>query len=229
MIKKSSALRSDKGTLFHEVLRKMLADIPDRTVLGLLYHIIRSYEKDPAAKSGKGLPMGNQTSQWFALYYLDPMDRLIKEKMRVRHYVRYMDDGILVHESKDYLKKVLAEMRKLAEKLRLSFNEKTQIFPISQGVDFLGFRFYLTESGKVIRRLRTSSKRRWKRRLKKFKEDYRNGTVTFDEIKRSLASYFGHLSHGHTYRLRKKVMNHFVLTTAPGQPAANCPWHSMIE
>ena len=209
----------------HEVLKRMLADIPDRTVLGLLYHIIRSYETE----SGRGLPLGNQTSQWFALYYLDPMDRLIKEKMRVRHYVRYMDDGILVHESRDYLKKVLAEMRKLAEELRLSFNEKTQIFPISQGVDFLGFRFYLTETGKVVRRLRTSSKRRWKRRLKKFQEEYRSGTRTLDEIWTSLASYDGHLSHGHTYRLRKKVMNHFVLTTAPGQPAANCPWHSMIE
>ena len=82
-------------------------------------------------------------------------------------------------------------------------------------MDFLGFRFYLTETGKVIRRLRTSSKRRWKRRMKKFQEDYRNGDVTLDEVKQSLASYLGHLSHGHTYRLREKVLGRFVLTTAP--------------
>ena len=47
--------------------------------------------------------LGNQTSQWFALYYLDPMDRIIKEKMHIKYYVRYMDDGILIHESKEVL------------------------------------------------------------------------------------------------------------------------------
>lgn len=64
--------------------------------------IINSYvkEKNPIIGEEKGLPMGNQTSQWFALYYLDPMDRLIKEKMRIKYYIRYMDDGILIHESK---------------------------------------------------------------------------------------------------------------------------------
>ena len=198
----------------HEVLKKRLWNIPDRNVLGLLFHIINSYAKEKDSVTGRetGLPMGNQTSQWFALYYLDPLDRLIKEKMRIKHYIRYMDDGILVHESKEYLNEVLIEMRKLLETLRIEFNQKTQIFPISEGVDFLGFRFYLTDTGKVIKRLRTSNKRRWKRRLKKFREEYRNGEKTFAEIKRSVASYHGHLSHGHTYKLNKKVMSGFVLT-----------------
>jgi len=201
----------------HEVLKGMLRDIPDRNVLGLLYHIIRSYEKaeDLESGAGKGLPMGNQTSQWFALYYLNPMDRLIKEKMRIKHYVRYMDDGILLHESKEYLNEVYAKMQEKAAELKLEFNAKTQIFPISQGVDFLGFRFYLTDTGKVIKRLRTSNKRRWKRRLKKYKEDYRNGEKSLEEIGRSIASYRGHLSHGHTYKLNKKVMARFVLSRSP--------------
>ena len=158
--------------------------------------------------------MGNQTSQWFALYYLDPLDRLIKEKMRIKHYVRYMDDGILIHESKEYLNEVLKQMRLVTDSLKLELNAKTQIFPLSEGVDFLGFRFYLTDTGKVIKRLRTSNKRRWKRRLRKFKEDYRKGDRTFDEIKRSLVSYSGHLSHGHTYKLQRKVMSGFTLTHA---------------
>ncbi|MBQ9199191.1 MAG: group II intron reverse transcriptase domain-containing protein [Lachnospiraceae bacterium] len=207
----------------HEVLKGMLSDFPDRNVLGLLYHIIRSYEKTKDTDTGcsKGLPMGNQTSQWFALYYLDPMDRLIKEKMKIKHYVRYMDDGILIHESKEYLNYVLCEMKKIADELKLSFNEKTQIFPISHGVDFLGFRFYLTDTGKVIRRLRTSNKRRWKRRLKKFKKDYQNGEKTIEEIGRSIVSYRGHLSHGHTYKLNKKVMSGFVLTKATDNEDCN--------
>ena len=125
-----------------------------------------------------------------------------------------MDDGILVHENKDYLQMVLAKMQEKARELKLEFNEKTQIFPISQGVDFLGFRFYLTDTGKVIRRLRSSNKCRWKRRLKKFKEDYRSGSKTAADIQKSMVRYRGHLSHGHTYKLNKKVMAGFVLTKA---------------
>ena len=200
----------------HEVLKNMIRNIPDRNVLGLLYHIINSYAKseDPETGEKKGLPIGNQTSQWFALYYLDLLDRLIKERMHIKHYVRYMDDGILIHESKDHLNEVLLQMRQLAGELKLEFNKKTQIFPVSEGVDFLGFRFYLTDTGKVIKRLRTSNKRRWKRRLKKFREDYRSGEISFEEITRSVTSYRGHLSHGHTYRLQRKVMGGFVLTHA---------------
>lgn len=201
----------------HDVLKEMIKDIPDRNVLGLLYHIINSYAKDknPVTGEEKGLPMGNQTSQWFALYYLDPLDRLIKEKMHIKHYVRYMDDGIMIHESKEYLNEVKKEMDIMADKLKIKFNAKTQIFPISEGVDFLEFRFYLTDTGKVIKRLRTSNKKRWKRRLKKFKREYREGTKTLEDVSRSIVSYNGHLSHGHTYKLKKKVMSKFVLTKSP--------------
>ena len=132
----------------------MQRSISDRNVLGLLFHIIRSYEGtiDPVTGREKGLPLGNQ---------------------------------------------------------------KTQIMPISEGVDFLGFRFYLTDTGKVIRRLRTSNKRRWMRRLKKYKEEYRIRAKSYDEIRRSIVSYNGHLAHGHTWKLRKKVMGGYVLTHAP--------------
>ena len=101
--------------------------------------------------------MGNQSSQWFALYYLDRLDRFIKERLKVKYYVRYMDDGVLIHHDKEFLKKALAKMKELVEEDGLEFNSKTQIFPISQGVDFLGFHFYLTDTGKVIKRLRTSN------------------------------------------------------------------------
>ena len=122
--------------------------------------------------------MGNQTSQWFALYYLDGLDRLAKEKYRIKYYTRYMDDCIMIHKDKEYLKKCLAGMKDYVEKdLLLEFNEKTQLTAIKNGVDYLGFHFYLSDTGKVIRRLRTRSKRRWKRRLKKFKHQYKEGEV----------------------------------------------------
>ena len=92
-----------------------------------------------------------------------------------------------------------------ATELHLEFNDKTQIFPLSQGVDFLGFHFYLTNTGKVVRRLRSQGKRRWKRRLKKFQDEFVAGERSLDAINRSIVSYNGHLEHGDTYWLRKKV------------------------
>ena len=134
------------NSIDHEVLRQKVRrmDLPD-DVKWLLDKIIGSYEYE----EGKGLPMGNQTSQWFALYYLDSLDRLVKEKLRIRYYSRYMDDMILIHPSKEYLQECLARMREHLEgELKLTFNEKTQIHAIRQGVDYLGFHFYLTETGK---------------------------------------------------------------------------------
>ena len=117
---------------------------------------------------------------------------------------------------KEHLQTCLAEIRVFAaEKLKLEFNEKTQIFPVSEGVDYLGWHFYLTDTGKVIRRLRTSNKRRFKRRLKAFQEKYRSGEMDYDAIKRSLSSYEGHLQHGHTWKLKAKIYGNFVLTKAP--------------
>ena len=192
----------------HEVLKEKLSGFPDEEVKKLLYLIIDSYVAD----AGKGLPMGNQSSQWFALYYLDRLDRLIKEKLRIKGYVRYMDDGVLIHESKEYLQECLRQMQKLVAEEKLEFNQKTQIFPVSQGVDFLGWHFYMTDTGKVLRRLRTSNKKRFKRRLKAFQMQYAQGIKTLDEITQSLNSYQGHLKYGHTWRFRKHVYKNFVLT-----------------
>lgn len=74
-----------------------------------------------------------------------------------------MDDGIIIHHDKEYLKNILLEMKEEVKRLGLEFNEKTTICPIKQGIDYLGFHFYLTETGKVIRRLRTSAKKDLKR------------------------------------------------------------------
>ena len=98
-----------------------MSSFPDEEVKKLLYLIIDNY----AADTEKGLPMGNQSSQWFALYYLDRLDRLVKEKLRIKGYVRYMDDGVLIHESKEYLQECLRQLQKLVAEEKLEFNQKT--------------------------------------------------------------------------------------------------------
>ena len=155
-------IRKYFDSIDHEVLKQRLVGLKMETELLLfLYRIIDGYETAP----GKGLPLGNQSSQWFALYYLDGMDRLIKEKLRIHGYTRYMDDGVMIHPDREYLRECLTQMREKAEEIKLELNEKTQITPISCGVGFLGFHFYLTDTGKVIRILRPQAKRRYRHRL----------------------------------------------------------------
>ena len=202
------ALRFDVRKFFdsidHEILKqKLFAAFPEEPLRRLLCAIIDSYRVSP----GKGLPLGNQTSQWFAIWYLDPLDRLIKEQLGFKYYSRYMDDGVLLHADREYLKNCLAEMRSLAEKdLALEFNEKTQILPIRNGINYLGWHLYLTDTGKVIRKLKTQTKKRASRRIRKLQEDYAAGRVDFNTVRQVMSSYNGHLKHGHTYHLRKKLI-----------------------
>ena len=124
-----------------------------------------------------------------------------------------MDDLVLIHEDKDYLRYCLKEMKELiTNNLKLEFNQKTQIFPISQGVDYLGFHLYLTNTGKVIRRLRTQRKVRINRKLKAIQEKYKKDKVDIDYISQMINSYNAHLSYGHTKKLWSHILKTFILT-----------------
>ena len=117
------------------------------------------------------MPLGNQSSQWFALFYLNVVDRYVKEKLRVKGYVSYVDDMILIHRDKEYLRYCLNEIERICkEKLNLSLNHKTQIGKVKNGIDFLGYRHILNENGSITRKLRSSAKKRLKKHLKTLKK-----------------------------------------------------------
>lgn len=118
----------------------------------------------------------------------------------------------MIHESKDYLKECKKTLEQyLATELQIEFNNKTQIFSISVGVDYLGYHLYLTETGKVIEKVRQQTKYKYKRKLKYMQKAYARGELKLPEIKQVLSSYHAHLSHGHTYKLEKRVLGEFVL------------------
>lgn len=199
-------LKGDITKYFYSIpcgkLKEMiLPRVKDERIRALLTHII-----DSGAENGVGVPLGNQTSQWFALLYLDPLDRLVKEKQRIRHYSRYMDDFVLIHEDKAYLRQCLAEIKALVESLGLTLNPKTQIVPIQNGVDYLGFHIYLTETGKVIRKLRQRSKKGMKRRLQVYRRQYAAGELDWPEVRQRLMGWLGHARHGHTWHLQVKIL-----------------------
>lgn len=183
----------------HSILRAQIQPfISDQRVMELLDMIINS-TSDP------GIPIGNQTSQAFALLYLSDMDHFIKERLRIKYYLRYMDDFVLIHDDKEYLKYCLAEIERVVASHKLRLNNKTQICPIAQGVDIMGFHFYLTASGKVVRKLRRRSKSGMRHKLHKFKKLHQEGRISKERIEASFASWQGHAAHGQTYYLRRSM------------------------
>ncbi len=152
----------------HEILKgKINRAVKDKAIGSFCSMIIDSFHKDV----GKGLPLGNQTSQAFALYYLDAVDRLIKEKYRIRYYSRYTDDGVVVYDDLDKLKLLLLDIKNELEGLRLSLNNKTVIAPIRNQFAYLGVNFRLLANGKVLQTVNHMKKARIKRYLKSVKHN----------------------------------------------------------
>lgn len=111
----------------------------------------------------KGIPIGNYTSQYFANIYLNELDHYVKEVLRIKYYIRYMDDFIILvstkEEAKNY-KKLITKF--LKEKLALDLNSKSKYYPNELGVDFCGYCIY--ETHKLIRK---RSKNKIKKLIKK--------------------------------------------------------------
>ncbi|MBO5103091.1 MAG: hypothetical protein J6C13_03275 [Clostridia bacterium] len=155
----------------------------------------------------RGVPIGNQTSQIIGMYYLDPIDRLIKEKLRIKHYTRYMDDFLLIHPSKEYLQHCLVEIKNMLEnKLFLKLNDKTQIAPLKNGIPYLGWNLYLLSSGKIIMKVRKSTLKRFKSRIKFINKFHNTPLINKEKIRCILDSYKGYLGQGNCYKSYKSIL-----------------------
>jgi retron-type reverse transcriptase len=196
-------LKADVRKFFESVDHRVLKDLlsgkfKDNKLLKLLEVIID--HPVPGHSAGKGLAIGNLTSQWWANFYLDQLDHYVKDKLGVKYYVRYMDDLVILGEDKPELHELKAEIRGfLQSRLKLDLKEKASyIAPVRQGIPFLGFRIFpglirLKHEGLV----RFSRKYREKERL------YFQGQIEEEDFIRSAMSLLGHIRHGNTYRMRE--------------------------
>jgi len=188
----------------HDVLKELVRKyVDDPDCLWLIDMIIDSTE------GNVGIPIGNQSSQLFALLYLSPLDHFIKEKLGVKFYGRYMDDFYLIHENKEYLRYCWKEIEKHVNEIGLSLNEKTNIYPLKNGIDFLGFHTYLTETGAVIRKVRRKSKNNARRKVKKMCDLMEAGKIGPDTVKQSYQSWRGHAAKGNCYHLIHDMDQYF--------------------
>jgi len=149
----------------------------------------------------RGLPIGNLTSQLFANIYLDGFDHYVKEHLRCRYYIRYMDDMAVFDDDKKRLGEVRLTMIHYLEELRLNVHmNRAQYWPVTQGTDWLGYRMYPTH-----RHVRKSNIRRFRLRLNRLAGEYRQGTVDLQEIRSTVMSWISHVKHADTYKLRRKI------------------------
>ena len=151
-----------------------------------------------------GLPLGYQTSQLLALMFLDEFDHYIKETRGCRYYGRYMDDFYIIAPTKRELQLLLKDIERWMADLDLELNSKTAIFPLKNGLDFLGFHSYLTESGACVQKLRRSEIQRIQTRVKYWEKAYPAGEVTREAVITSFVAWDAFASYGDTYALRLK-------------------------
>jgi retron-type reverse transcriptase len=183
------------ASIDHGVLKRLLRKrVACRDTLWLLDDIIDSTESP-------GIPIGNLTSQLFANIYLHELDQFVKQGLRERHYMRYMDDFIVVHHNKAHLRQVRREVEQfLADNLRLTTNSKTQVFPVAlyrgRALDFLGYKIWPTH-----RLLRKDSVRKMRRKVLL----YRKGKLARDKLLLSAKSWLGHAGHANTFRLVRRL------------------------
>lgn len=177
------------ATISHKVLKDILKrHIEDENITWLLEQVIHSF--NTINKPGIGLPLGNVTSQLLINVYMDEFDQFVKRKLKVKYFVRYADDFIILSGNKAYLINLIPQISGYLEsELKLSLHQdKVYIKTLAVGVDFLGWVHF-----PYHRVLRTSTKRRMLKRLK------------INHSKETIAAYKGLLKHGNTYKLLLRI------------------------
>ncbi len=201
----------------HEVLLADLARyVRDDGVLWLARRILESNSARPGVVPGRGIPIGNLTSQFFANVYLNRFDHWVKEELKARFYIRYVDDFVLLADEKPLLHAALAAIeQKLAERGLAVHPAKQNVFPVGEGCDFMGYRIWPSH-----RRLRPKTGYHGRRKLRRLARHYAAGDVALGRVRASVAAWIGHVKHADTRGLRRAVLGNLVFRRGTGQNGA---------
>jgi len=184
----------------HDILMKILSrKIRDEKVLWLIKRILDNHSRKIA---GKGMPIGNLTSQFFANVYLNELDYFVKHKLKAKYYIRYVDDFVILHESKETLESYKYRISEFLRTIRLELHpEKSKIIPLHRGVTILGFRVFYN-----YKLPKKSNMRLMNRRLEQFIGLYKNGVMKKEEVLEKIEGWNAYAVHGNTFKLRKHIM-----------------------
>lgn len=183
----------------HAILMELISrKIKDPPLLEVIDKIIHN-----GGENGKGLPIGNLTSQFFANVYLNLFDHFVKEELQVKEYLRYMDDFCVFHSDKDLLKDIRAEMANfLQEQLQIEINPRSSFLnQQSNGLSFLGTRIFRSTI-----RIKPENLHRLHKRIQLKKKAFQKGNISEETFLQSMGSFFAHLDQFNTYQLRANML-----------------------
>ncbi|MDP3917285.1 MAG: reverse transcriptase domain-containing protein [Nanoarchaeota archaeon] len=209
--KEAFCFKADIKHYFQEVNHKVLIKIIQRKIKDenanwLIKKILKNGSNKIQQKSfsEKGMPLGNLTSQFFANVYLNELDYFVKHRLKVKHYIRYVDDFVILHKSRQQLKILESKIKEfLIDKLMIELHpDKSRIISLSRGIDFVGFRTFYYH--KLLR------KRNIRSILNKVKE-YKNKEINKDKILESFYGWNAYAKWADSFKLRKEVVKKITL------------------
>lgn len=199
------ALKCDIKKFFANVDQEILIDllktkVLDQNIIWLLKQVIESFN---SKENGKGIPLGNLTSQVFANIYLNELDQFIKHRLKVKYYIRYADDFIILSKNRHELYQCINTLKQfLLDHVKLELHpNKIILRKLSWGIDFLGYivlPYYIVP--------RTKTKRRMFVKTEEKVKDYYKGEIDRFSLDQTLASYTGYLSHANAHNLKNKLV-----------------------
>lgn len=153
-----------------------------------------------------GYNPGSQLVQIAGISALDGFDHFCKEQLRARFYIRYMDDFLMISNDKAYLEESQTKAIGYLHSLRFEMNEKkTRIYPLKDGIDFLGFQFRLTETGKVLMFVRSKNVKKVRLKLRRLVARSKKGLIPKEKVDESYAAWRNHASKGNSHRLLQRM------------------------
>jgi hypothetical protein len=162
-----------------------------------------------SSQARKGMPLGNLTSQFFANVYLNELDQYIKHKLRAKHYIRYVDDFVILHQSKKILEEYKIQIdRFIKEKLNLTLHpDKSKILKLEKGIAFLGFRIFYHH-----KLLAKKNMRKFEKKLQQMKHEYQEEKIDREKVMEKLEGWLAYATHANTYKYRRKMLSKFNAT-----------------
>ncbi|MBS3124896.1 group II intron reverse transcriptase domain-containing protein [Candidatus Woesearchaeota archaeon] len=206
-------------TVDHIILLELIEKkIKDKELIWLVQKVLDNYN---SGTLGKGMPLGNWTSQFFANIYLNELDQFVKHVLKAKYYIRYVDDFIILRQSKVQLQEYRQQIQTFLKKLKLTLHpNKCKITPLSEGVSFLGFRIFFHY--KIVR---PRNFRKIKAKLLGLLDAYEQENIDASQIIEILRGWNGYAANGNTYTLRQKLtstLHKELLTRRPPSKRTRC-------
>ena len=195
----------------HKILLNIIKrEISDERIIDLIRKILDNHK---SRMQGKGMPIGNLTSQFFANVYLSELDYFVKHRLKARYYIRYVDDFVILHRDRNKLELWKDEINEFLKTIKLELHkEKSKIYPLHRGANFLGFRVFYH-----YRLLKKSNISHFMKRLDKLMELHCEKGISSEDIMKSVNGWLAYAKWANSYKLRRRVESRINKLTQPTQ------------